>query len=129
VELKSSFEVSPRAPAQARRVIDQFDPALPGSVKETLRLVVSELITNAVRHGPVGEHPRINLSLERSQTLIRVEVLDEGDGFPVPIRDPEAVEGHGRGLYIVETVSSAWGVEEDTHAGTKVWAELPVPGP
>jgi anti-sigma regulatory factor (Ser/Thr protein kinase) len=89
---------------------------------------VSELITNAVRRGPAGQEHRIGLSVDRSETSLRVEVLDEGHGLSSPTSTSSRPDEHGRGLMIVESLASASGVEEDA-TGSKVWAELSLPRP
>jgi two-component sensor histidine kinase len=127
-DLESSFCVSPDAPAQARQVIDKFDPTLSSRVQESLRLVVSELISNAVQHGLGGEQRRIRLRVETSVDSIMVEVFDEGRGFSPPTDLSPGTNDHGWGLAIVEGLASAWGVGEGQEAGTRVWAEIPVNG-
>ncbi|MGD2052459.1 MAG: ATP-binding protein [Acidimicrobiia bacterium] len=106
------------APAAARRSLDTL--ALPPHCRPDLLLLVSELVTNSVRH---GAHPdgivgmRIDLSPER----IRVEVEDGGDGFvpPSPGEDPT---GDGMGLRLVDTLSDRWGVTPVP--ATVVWFEV-----
>jgi hypothetical protein len=65
---------------------------------------------------------------DRSETSLRVEVLDEGHGLSSPTSTSSRPDEHGRGLMIVESLASASGVEEDA-TGSKVWAELSLPRP
>jgi anti-sigma regulatory factor (Ser/Thr protein kinase) len=81
---------------------------------------VSELTTNALRHGvPPGRGYRLHLFLERPGSL-RVEVHDSGDGTPA-LRAPEGESG--RGLHLVEALADRWGVGE-RNPGKIVWCEF-----
>jgi anti-sigma regulatory factor (Ser/Thr protein kinase) len=110
----------PRSVAEARsRVLDAIGPELAGGQLETLRLLVSELVTNAVRHGD-HDHPVEIHAVWNSE--VRVEVIDHGAGFsPVP-RAGELDEPGGFGLFLVGRLADRWGVETD-HA-TRVWFVL-----
>lgn len=86
-----------------------------------LALVVSEIVTNAVRHGKPGGH--IRLAATPKDDYLCVQVTDEGDGFA---SSPGAMasEAHGGfGLYLVEQLTRRWGMtREDMH--TRVWFEF-----
>jgi anti-sigma regulatory factor (Ser/Thr protein kinase) len=86
---------------------------------ETLKLLVSELMTNAVRHansgGPVELHATWN-------SQVRIEVVDRGHGFTPAPRTGALDEPGGYGLFLVGTLADRWGVE--THETTTVWFEL-----
>jgi anti-sigma regulatory factor (Ser/Thr protein kinase) len=88
----------------------------------TLRLLVSELVTNSVRHGG-GEQPHeIRLAVSASRERIRVEVADAGSGFKARPRRDGQDEGSGWGLHLVETLSDRWGSERNGRVC--VWFEL-----
>ena len=88
---------------------------------EDATLLVSELVTNAVKYGPVdGE---IRLIVERDATRTRVTVHDLGSG-PLPEMRPgtsPARDGGGHGLRLVDSLADRWGVERGS---TRVWFEL-----
>jgi signal transduction histidine kinase len=108
-----------RAPALARRMVDDFDGVLTPQAADEARLLLSEVVSNAVRHGD-GDTVRVIIDAVHPDEL-RCEVADEGSGFVPTARDkPSMVEG-GWGLHLVETLSRRWGVREGTH----VWFELP----
>ncbi|MEV0093033.1 ATP-binding protein [Streptomyces sp. NPDC050738] len=90
---------------------------------DTAALVVSELVTNAVVHA-CGD--RVRGELSAVQGVLRISVQDGGrvpDG-PRLCRAPQGE--HGRGLLLVDAVSTAWGVQTEERApGRTVWAELP----
>lgn len=110
-----------RAPAIARRMVDELDgTVVDPQCAEQARLLISEVVSNAVRHGD-GESIRVLLDAAQGGEL-RCEVMDEGHGFVPKARDkPSMVEG-GWGLHLVETLSRRWGVREGS---THVWFELP----
>lgn len=85
---------------------------------EDVVLVVSELVTNSVRH---GSSTGIDVKVTAQEGRIRVEVADDGPGF-----SPDAPRGEGLGLSIVEKVADRWGLREDRSRFT-VWAELSTP--
>ncbi|MBT2493700.1 SpoIIE family protein phosphatase [Streptomyces sp. ISL-96] len=86
----------------------------------TTELVVSELVTNAMRHAPAGP---IQLRLIRDQTLI-CEVSDTGHTSP-HLRHAGSDDEGGRGLFLVAQMTQQWGTRY-TPTGKTIWAELPL---
>ncbi|MEV0973390.1 ATP-binding protein [Microtetraspora glauca] len=88
-------------------------------------LVVSELVTNAVRYalypGKGADERPITLTLVRLSADILLAVADPSDEVPTP-KEPDFISEHGRGLYIVETYSQAWGWDALDNGGKAVWA-------
>lgn len=85
-------------------------------------LVASELAANAITH---ADSPcRIRLSL--NPATLRIDVIDTGEGTPEP-QPASATAEHGRGLHLVDALTSAWGLEVVPGEGKLVWAELPRP--
>jgi len=111
-----------QAPAHARAWTAAQLPPLPSHIVEDALLLVSELVTNAVRHG----RPAIEITLGITPQRVRVEVRDGGDALPVvPSGQPSIDRPTGRGLLIVAATASDWGVERSPGtAGKTVWAEL-----
>lgn len=89
-----------------------------GLVAEDLALVTSELATNAVLHARSPFVVRVVLS----RWSVRVMVRDHEPAEPAP-RASAASDPDGRGMAIVETVASRWGVDAD-QCGKWVWAEI-----
>ena len=110
-------------PTLARRQLDRWLPASVGEHdRGALRLLVSELVTNCVRHGASDGDTAVELALRVAPSSIRVEVHDGGTGFEPPAKpQPRGADG-GYGLFLVERMASRWGV--DTRDGTRVWFEL-----
>lgn len=85
-------------------------------------LVVSELVTNAVRYAMYARGRReITLLLMRVVPHVLLAVADPSDDVPRP-KEPDFVSENGRGLYIVETYSQCWGWDPLAHGGKAVWA-------
>jgi len=79
-------------------------------------LSVSELVTNAVRHGPEGEE--LEVFIDRRESAIRVSVHQRHGTFRIDRTQRQGVGGLG--LTIVEKASDAWGVDNETGA----WFEI-----
>ncbi len=94
---------------------------------EAAELVISELVTNAVRAsqtipGSLGELPTIQLWLSANQKSVLIQVWDGCDQLPQR-QDPGPYDDHGRGLAIVDAVSSNYGAFRLEDANGKiVWA-------
>lgn len=82
-------------------------------------LVVSELVTNAVRYARGNRE--ITLLLMRSAPHVLLAVADPSDEVPTP-KEPDFISENGRGLYIVETYSECWGWDCLDGGGKAVWA-------
>lgn len=123
--LRIGLERNPEAPAVARAAVAGLFKEReihPGAL-DTLRLLVSELVSNAVLHSDAPSSSHIELCVHLlGESAVRVEVIDEGRGFtPTPLDDTPY--GGGYGLYLVEKQATHWGV--DRRDGTRVWFELP----
>ncbi|MFF1416244.1 ATP-binding protein [Streptomyces sp. NPDC058280] len=115
----------PRSVGRAREVLCR-DMDLPGDSGATAALLLSELVTNALRHGsPPGRE--IAVSLHRADGLLRLEVEDAGDYLPRP-RTPGLDEECGRGLALVSALADDWGVAPRQGPGKRVWVTLKVFG-
>jgi len=89
-------------------------------VEDTTVLLVSELVTNAVRHA--RDTYAIALDLEIGDTWLRIEVQDADPCWPHR-RAPGRLDESGFGLVLVDALAGTWGVR-DTATGKAVWAEL-----
>lgn len=119
MELRSPVETSPRAVGQARRMIArQLQAWGIDSRIDDLEIVASELVTNAVRYG-AGP---IEIHLVIGDGAIRLEVSDHAESLPLQ-REAADDEFGGRGMPLIEAISTHWGIEEFT-GGKTVWAEL-----
>jgi anti-sigma regulatory factor (Ser/Thr protein kinase) len=122
-----SFELAggPYAVTASRLALAGLEDRLDPNVLFDIRLLVSELVTNCVKHAAVGPEDSIVLKVDMADERVRVSVVDNGPGFEPPETPPteQAAEaGSGWGLFLVDQLSDQWGVERD--AGATVWFEL-----
>ena len=124
VYVQQTFSPGADAPGAAREALDAAlrDRVAPDALAE-LRLLVSELMTNAVRHGP-SDGGSVELAVALRGDVARIEVVDGGGGFDPPGGTPTASEPGGWGLVVVDRLASRWGVEGGPR--TLVWAEVPL---
>jgi anti-sigma regulatory factor (Ser/Thr protein kinase) len=122
MDVSLSLQGGKQAAAAARNAVSGLAGHLPDDVLDDVRLLVSELVTNGVRHGGATDGRRIHLRLTLAGPGIRVEVRDPGPGF-VP-REPAGRldRTSGWGLVLVDRIADCWGVEQDR--GAKVWFEI-----
>jgi len=105
---------------RAREAIrERFSDTLPAQTVIDLTAVVTELVNNAVAHGP--QRP-ITLELTIGEDTIRGEVADRGNPAAAVPEIREATEKGGRGLEVVDKLTSRWAVYEGS---THVWFEMP----
>jgi anti-sigma regulatory factor (Ser/Thr protein kinase) len=110
----------PRARHHARRVLADWKL---GALGEPAELVVSELVTNAIRAGRAHHHVQLRLASDRARVLIEVQ-----DGSPQPpvLAGATADDESRRGLCLVEAMSAAWDWYPHPASGGKVvWALMP----
>jgi len=113
------------APMRARhalqqRLVDVVDEPL----LTDLALLVSEVVTNAVRHGGGGESGQVGIRIEMEDDVMTVFVTDPGEGFDVPRKPvPRLPRSGGLGLFLLDQLSTRWGVER-VDDGTRVWFRL-----
>ena len=111
------------APATARRAAEEVTASAPLETRTAVALVVSELVTNSVKHAGLEPHDRISVVATRSRGGIRIEVWDAGPGFVPPAPEPTSLKREsGWGLFLVDRLADRWGVERGT--GTRVWSEF-----
>lgn len=107
------------AVGRARATVVPLRDSLPESTYHDLRLVISELVSNAVLHG-TGTPIRLTAGIDPAG-VVRGEVADDGDGaVEVRRRAGTAADG-GHGLTIVDSLAERWGVYEGS---THIWFEL-----
>jgi anti-sigma regulatory factor (Ser/Thr protein kinase) len=122
--LELYLPASEAAIGEARAFVDRFE-ALDehADLRFAVRLLVSELFTNAVKYASRREGARVRLSVLVTDKNVRAEIGDSGRGFAEgKTTMPDADAESGRGLAFLEALASRWGV---VHNGeTCVWFEL-----
>jgi len=124
IELDLQLHAGATAPSYARALVAGLREQVPDDVLDDVILLVSEVVTNCVRHAGLGSGEAIRLRVKATGSSIRLDVMDRGRGFDIPpevsAHDPR--DPGGWGLYIVDQLADRWGVERG--GGSRVWFEI-----
>jgi anti-sigma regulatory factor (Ser/Thr protein kinase) len=118
--LSLHLDRGPDAAAKARRGLANLKGDLDPPLLENLRLLVTELVTNSVRHTGA---PTVVLKVLVGNQVVLTEVSDAGPGFDPGDAGSPGPDHTGWGLFLVERLAERWGVTRNG-TGTKVWFEL-----
>src|SRR5215208_1765662 len=114
----------PDAAADARHAIAELRADLDPPLMETLRLLVTELVTNSVRH---TDCDGLTLRIAIGKSAVITEVADDGPSFDLESLTAEDGRGGdpdaGWGLFLVQRLARNWGVKEEGNS-KRVWFEL-----
>ena len=110
----------PEAAARARRALSKLRADIDPPLMETLRLLVTELVANSVRHAHADT---VVLKILVGRSVVLTEVTDEGPGFDPADTGSPGTDESGWGLFLVERLAERWGVNQQGGA-TRVWFEL-----
>jgi serine/threonine-protein kinase RsbW len=123
-QIEVRFALDVHAPAAARSAVADFlgDRVTP-SVLADAQLLVTELVTNSVRHSGMPATADVGVRVQITPAIVRLNVEDPGRVGPIAPHPPDAETG-GYGLNIVQALSDRWGIEHVAHRGTRVWAQL-----
>lgn len=113
----------PDAPTEARHTAAaRLDGAVAAETVDSALLLVTELVTNCVRHGGAHDGRPIEVSASVERSLLRVDVACAGQPFDhTPVRPVPGRRG-GLGLYLVERLATRWGITDGPPPS--VWFEL-----
>ncbi|MCX4455759.1 ATP-binding protein [Streptomyces sp. NBC_01728] len=107
---------------QAVDAIAGWKAELDDEVVHTAELVISELVTNAVRHAGTGH---VSMTVRLIATVLRIEVCDSSPVLP-QLGLPDECSENGRGLFLVAALADQYGAEP-TSTGKRCWAEIALP--
>ena len=116
--LTRELVAAPDSIPDARRELESLKEELGEPLHATVALLVSELVTNSVRHSGCGDKT-IELHVMVTRESVRLRVTDEGNGFRPAGRTGE---DSGWGLFMVEELADRWGAE--ARGGASVWFEI-----
>jgi anti-sigma regulatory factor (Ser/Thr protein kinase) len=111
----------PHAAGKARGALSGLRSDIDAPCLETLRLLVTELVTNSVRHAGSDS---VWLKVLVGRSAVFTEVSDEGPGFDASAAGTPREDRSGWGLFLVERLADRWGVQQN-NGHTRVWFELP----
>jgi anti-sigma regulatory factor (Ser/Thr protein kinase) len=112
----------PAAVSAARRALLAANGGLPSTVRDDVLLLLTELVSNAVRHA-AGAGRAVRVELEQGARMIGVAVFDEGTGFTAEAPQPERDRSGGWGLFLIDQIADRWGITP-TASGTCAWFEI-----
>jgi anti-sigma regulatory factor (Ser/Thr protein kinase) len=101
-------------------MVGDLEGELDDETLATARLLVSELVANAVEHVP--DDGDIEVAVGLTATGVRVEVRDPGPGFEAVATRPAAPDEPGWGLHFVAVLADRWAADRDGAA--RVWFEI-----
>ena len=110
------------APATARGALARLGETVEAETLESTALLVSELVTNAVRHAGLRDGDWIELWVNASPERVSVRVTDPGHGIARPPSLPRPERLSGWGLFLVGEIADRWGIERTED--TRVWFEI-----
>jgi anti-sigma regulatory factor (Ser/Thr protein kinase) len=117
-----SLAAEPDAVGEARRwALGVADGLLSEAATSDLRLVISEVVTNSLRHGTATD--TIDLAMTPKDSFLCVQVTDDGPGLASTPRAMAPEENGGFGLFLVEQLTRRWGITRENQR-TRVWFEL-----
>ena len=124
VQLDVTVDAAPTAAREARHAVARRG-LVSGAKEPTLLLLVSELVSNSVRHAGLADDERIRLRARCDRLCTYVEVCDAGHSGRVPAKraNDDALEPGGLGLMLVDEMADRWGVACKGDE-TCVWFEL-----
>ena len=125
VELRRSYPATELAPRAVRDAVAVVVADLPDAEIATGRLLVSELVSNSVRHGPSDAGAKVGIVVGVERNRLRVEVSD-ASSERAQLR--QAGEDGGYGLHLVDSLSSRWGSSRNGDLNV-TWFELDLPPP
>lgn len=128
------FIAAAHSAAAARGTLEVLAEQVDSGFLHDARLLVTELLTNSVRHAGVGSESAIGLALRLTPDRLTVAISDPGPGFRPEVVEPDLDQESGRGLFIVEQLADRWGVGDSpldppgrngpASTGTVVWFQL-----
>jgi anti-sigma regulatory factor (Ser/Thr protein kinase) len=119
--LSVRLPADPQSVRAARDAMHALGGYLAARPLDDVRLLVSELTTNSLRHGSLPANSRICVSVDLQDRFLTVEVQDAGQGFSVRGRSQPSASGWG--LSLLEKLASDWGVS--SNGCTRVWFTVP----
>ena len=128
LELSIQIPATPDAPRLGRQALDGWLQQLVGPGRaDDARLIATELLSNAVRHGDIPPGEALTLSLETSDGTVTIIVEQPTSASSARIADRSEQAAGGFGLLLVDRLADSWGVEHGRPG--RVWFAIVGPDP
>lgn len=120
-----NLHAGPLAATEARHALMAAEDTLGVEERQPMLLLLTELVTNAIRHGEAHERPNgVAVKVVECDGGVGAAVTNPGEGFAWSGRESDdPLEPGGYGLVLVDTMSSRWGIQRQS-GSTTVWFEL-----
>jgi hypothetical protein len=118
------IRLGPRAPAEARHLIDEVTRDQPREFQFAARVCLNELVSTCLRYSGLAEGSELYCRTSLDDEKLHVELAYDGRGFVGRVRPPTEGERPGWGLALVDTLADAWGASQTDGS---VWFELRLP--
>ena len=122
--LQTRLPLGPTAGARARRSLEAFRAYLDRQSFDALRLLVTELVNNSLKHSGRPQGDPIDLTVELADRRVRAEVVDRGADADMIPPSPADHSESGWGLFLVDRLADDWGYSSE--GPTRVWFELSI---
>jgi two-component sensor histidine kinase len=123
-ELRWLFRAVPESPSHARNALRVLRGSLWIGTFDHLALLITELITNSIKHAGLGPNDLIEVKVELQGRVVHARVSDGGVGFSPEDRDTDPWALRGRGLTLLRNLADHWGTAD---SGSTVWFDLLIP--
>jgi anti-sigma regulatory factor (Ser/Thr protein kinase) len=122
-DLSIELPVTPESPRRSRHAARDWcdECGLSQEARDIILLLLSEVVTNSVKHSPAAESP-IEVDASFVGNTVQVVVSDGGQGFAPQPREPSSSGGYG--LFLLDAQATRWGTSRDRP--TRVWFELDI---
>ena len=120
MEFVRVYPIGLLAPRAARHSLDLLIGLVRPAPLMDLRVIVSEFVTNSVRHAGQHDGDPITVRVDCTEARVRIEVEDGGPGFTPVFPRPDPERDSRWGLYLVDRLADRWG----TGPSGRVWAEV-----
>jgi anti-sigma regulatory factor (Ser/Thr protein kinase) len=126
--IELTLPAQPIAASEARRSLTVLASQVPEETYEDVRILVTELVTNSVRHSGVANRDgeQVWLGVWTNPECLRVEVADSGEGFEKAVKPTTPDQLGGWGLQIVDRLTDRWGVKRVNGSRSTVWFEIDI---
>lgn len=121
-QIRFTLPAKPVAPSIARGTLDPLQSRLSDDGYYTVQLLVTELITNSLRHARFENEDAIDIQIDVGSERTHVTVCDPGGGAEPKLLEQDLESTGGRGLFLVDAMADRWGVH--TNHRTCVWFEV-----
>jgi anti-sigma regulatory factor (Ser/Thr protein kinase) len=120
-----NLRAGPQAASEARHALAAAEDSLAEHERRPVLLMLTELVTNAVRHGDGDDRPRgVSVKVMEAEGGVGAAVTNPGTGFDWHGRESDdPLEPGGYGLVLVDRMASRWGIDRSS-GSTTVWFEL-----